>query len=128
MHVSFFKYVLIILRQSTKHAIFWLGVQFPLNKQDYYAKQINVSYVSQNTTFCENLIQIIFTLTQCMSKKYICFLQFAEIYSFAPLPPCEYHFNYSKHVQLIFVNWQCGESCNISLLSSIATYKCEGIY
>ena len=32
MHILFFKKVLIILRQSTKHDFFfWLGVQFPLN-------------------------------------------------------------------------------------------------
>ena len=30
MHISYFKKMLIILRWSTKHAIFWLGVQYPL--------------------------------------------------------------------------------------------------
>ena len=30
MHQLFFKKVLIILRYSTKHANFWLGVQYPL--------------------------------------------------------------------------------------------------
>ena len=31
VHIILKKRVLIILRQSTKHANFWLGVQFPLN-------------------------------------------------------------------------------------------------
>ena len=31
VYVIFFKKVLVILRQSTKHVNFWLGVQFPLN-------------------------------------------------------------------------------------------------
>ena len=32
MHIWFFKKVLIILKQSTKQANFWLGMQYPLIK------------------------------------------------------------------------------------------------
>ena len=47
MQISSFKKVLIILRQSTKHANFLLGVQFPLKRNPQtYILHLQFSYIT----------------------------------------------------------------------------------
>ena len=50
MYILFFKKELIILRWSTKHAKFWLGVQFPLSLNLF--EDLRRTYTSLSFTWC----------------------------------------------------------------------------
>ena len=58
MHLLFFfQKVLIILRKSTKHAYFWLGVQYPLNMRTM-GSHLNRLSKTYNSILCQSLVSI----------------------------------------------------------------------
>ena len=89
--MSFFKYVLIILRQNTKHANFWLGVQVP---QGY-----------KNGLFLDNTLGIKPTLDfafVCIFKNDYKFLFVVDNEASVKCLNYSYQFTLSKCVDVIY--------------------------